>query len=147
QRETGIGRVAAELRHERLDAIESLHVPQPPDERDRHGFAVPVAARLEQVDLEAPVDVAERRSTAEVHHSSERAPRRLGANGIYPVRREKFARRELQVERRIAEVTTALRTANHSAAHGVRMSERGVSALQIAMRDRSANGARGDRRT
>ena len=122
--------------------IESLHVAKPPDERDRHGFAVPVAAGLEQMDLEAAVDVAERRPTAQVHHSAERTPRCLGTNRVYPVRREKFSRSELQVERRIAKVATTLRAPHHAAAHGVRTAQRRMCALQIAMSNQGANRAR-----
>src|SRR5262249_48625123 len=121
QRKTGVCRILAELGDQGVDPIESLDVPQPSDERDRHRFAIPIAADVEQMHFEASVDVAKRRTPAEVHHSAERAPRGLRTNGIYTIWWEKFASREqLEVDRRIAEVAPALIAVNDAAAHAVR---------------------------
>lgn len=72
----------------------------------------------------------------------------MGSNGVYPVRREKFASRlERYVERGIAKTAAALGSRYDDSAKTIGSSKRGACALEIAVRDGITNRARRDRHT
>src|SRR6185503_16906775 len=70
QRDAGVGGVATELLDQGVDARKARRIAQTTDHLDGYPFAVPIAARVEQVHLEAELVVAERRSRSEIHHSA-----------------------------------------------------------------------------
>ena len=73
--------------------IEAGGIPKPTNQLDRNRLAVPVAAHIEQMNLERAVELAEGRTRAEVHHSAEHAARASARERRIPLRRKKFARR------------------------------------------------------
>src|SRR4051812_6652205 len=95
------------------------------------------------MDLERLVEVGKCRAWTKVHHPTEGASSRLRANRVYPLGRQKFSRRvQLDVQRRIPEIATALAAGHDAAAERIGPTKRRGGALEIAVGDRRSDAAR-----
>ena len=85
--------VPVQLGHESIRIGESHRVAQAGDECDFDAITVEIPRRIEEMGFEGAALVAERRPTAEIHHTVESPARSNDLDGVHAVRREELAGR------------------------------------------------------
>ena len=84
---SGVG-VASKLLDERVGSGKAHGVAKPCDERNVDAVTIEISLGIEEVRLDATSLIAERRTSAEVHHTIETPARSLDLHGIHAVGRE-----------------------------------------------------------
>src|SRR5258705_5471290 len=112
--------VASKLREEGVGSGKAHGVAKPYDERNVDAVTIEISLGIEEVRLDATSLVAERRTSAEVHHTIETPARSLDLHGVHAVGGKQLSRvGNVHVECRVSEQPAPCIASNHSPIHGI----------------------------